>query len=362
MNVGILGGGQLGRMMALAAHELGLRPVVYAPAEGPATEVAPASIVAPWDDEDALARFAGSVDVATFEIEHLPLAAARHVAARVPMHPSPRALEVAGDRLHEKTFLASLGVPLAPWCAVGGAGDAPRVADEVGVPCVVKCRVQGYDGRGQIRVRERDALDGACGELGVPAVAEAWIDWRREVSTLAARAADGRVVWFDVVENEHRDGILRVSRAPAVVDAASVEVLHGHVLRILEALDYVGVLTVEWFDTADGWVANEIAPRVHNSGHWTIEGARTSQFAQHVRAIAGLPLGDAATVGPSAMVNLIGDMPDRAAMLSVAGAALHDYRKAPRPGRKLGHVTLLADDIGSRDAGLAELQALVDAR
>lgn len=356
MNVGILGGGQLGRMLALAAHELGLRPVVYAPAEGPATEVAPASIVAAWDDTDALDRFAASVDVATYEIEHLPLAAARHVATRVPVHPSPRALEVAGDRLHEKTFLASVGVPLAPWCRVDGVDDADRVADEVGVPCVVKCRVQGYDGRGQIRVRSHDALRAACGDLGVPAVAEAWIDWRREVSTLVARTSRGDVAWFDVVDNEHREGILRVSRAPADIDAASIDVLRGHAVRVLEALDYVGVLTIEWFDTPSGWVANEIAPRVHNSGHWTIEGARTSQFAQHVRAIAGLPLGDPSTACPNAMVNIIGSMPERASLLSVPGTSLHDYRKAPRAGRKLGHVTVLAADDATRDGRVVELE------
>jgi 5-(carboxyamino)imidazole ribonucleotide synthase len=237
------------------------------------------------------------------------------------------------------------------------------VAGEIGFPCLLKRRVAGYDGRGQVLVQRPEDFAAACAAVGGPAIAERWVRWRREVSLLVARDAAGALAWYDPVENQHRDGILRVSRVPAAAIApAALARLREQAAAVLTALDYVGVLTLELFETDEGWLVNELAPRVHNSGHWTIEGAETSQFENHVRALAGWPLGSPALRGPAAMVNLIGSVPPLADLLRVPGARVHLYGKAPRPGRKLGHVTVTASDAPARDARLARLAACVDGR
>lgn len=361
--LGILGSGQLGALLAAAARRLGVEAHVFAHEPGPALAVAARGEIAAWDDERALARFAGSVDCVTYELEHVPLATARRLAERVPLQPSLAALEAAGDRWRERRLLAALGLPQTAWARVDGPADVATVAGEIGFPCLLKRRVAGYDGRGQVLVQRPEDFAAACAAVGGPAIAERWVRWRREVSLLVARGAAGALAWYDPVENQHRDGILRVSRVPAAAIApAALARLREQAAAVLTALDYVGVLTLELFETDEGWLVNELAPRVHNSGHWTIEGAETSQFENHVRALAGWPLGSPALRGPAAMVNLIGSVPPLADLLRVPGARVHLYGKAPRPGRKLGHVTVIASDAPARDARLARLAACVDGR
>lgn len=362
MRLGILGSGQLGAMLAAAARRLGIEPRVYAPEPGPATAVAAHVEIAPWDDEGALARFAASVDVVTYELEHVPLATASRLAERVPLRPSLAALEATGDRGRERRLLAALGVPQTAWLRVDGPQDAAAVARELGFPCLLKRRVAGYDGRGQAWAQGSEDFAAACAAVGGPAVAERRVAWRREVSLLVARGADGALAWYDPVENLHRDGILRVSRAPAAgISASDLARLQSHARSVLAALDYVGVLTLELFDTGEGWLVNELAPRVHNSGHWTIEGAETSQFENHVRALAGWPLGSPATRNPVAMVNLIGAAPPLEGLLRIPGASVHLYGKTARPGRKLGHVTVMAPDARTLAARLGHVAEQIEA-
>ncbi len=363
MRIGILGSGQLGAMLADAARRLGVETHVYAPLPGPASAVATQSTIAAWEDPRALERFAETVDVVTYELEHVPLATARRVATMTPLQPSLAALEAAGDRWRERQLLAALGIPQTPWVHVEDPADAAAVARDVNFPCLLKRRVAGYDGRGQALARGPDDFAAACAAVGGPAIAERWIHWRREVSLLVARAADGRLAWYDPVENHHREGILRVSRAPASgISGTDLSQLHARATRLLTALEYVGILSIEFFDTDDGWLVNEIAPRVHNSGHWTLEGAETSQFENHVRALAGWPLGSPASRGSTAMVNLIGALPPLSDLLRVPGAAVHLYGKEPRPGRKLGHVSVIAPDAASLEERLAEIIDRVDPR
>ena len=339
--IGILGGGQLGRMLAMAAAQLGYRVHVYAPeASGPASEVAWAWTRGAYDDAAAIARFATSVDIVTYEFENVlpdPLRALGNVA------PPVAALDVAQDRDREKAFVAALGGRPAPWRAVGSLAEVEAAAAALGTPAILKTRRFGYDGKGQARLAGQDAA-AAWDAIGrQPAVLEAFVAFDAEFSILVARGADGASVRYPPVENRHEDGILRHSTvpvAPAIAaQAAEAAALAG---RIAAALDYVGVLACEFFATADGPVFNEMAPRVHNSGHWTIEGALTSQFENHVRAICGLPLGASdLAVGKAEMENLIGFEAERwPALLAEPGAHLHLYgKKDPRPGRKMGHVT-----------------------
>lgn len=361
MRLGILGSGQLGAMLAAAARRLGLEAHVFAPEPGPATAAATGSVIAPWDDTQSLAAFAASMDLVSYELEHVPIASAEIVAERVPLRPSLAALEATGDRWRERSLLDALGIPQTRWIRVDGPEDADTVASRVGFPCLLKRRVAGYDGRGQALVTAPDRFADAWTAVGSPAIAERHVSWRREVSLLVTRGADGSLAWYDPVENHHREGILRVSRAPAGgISPADLERLRGWARTLLAALDYIGVLTLELFETDDGWLVNELAPRVHNSGHWTIEGATTSQFENHVRALVGWPLGAAETRGPTAMVNLIGALPPLDASLRVPGAAVHLYGKAPRPGRKLGHVTVTAPDRPALEARLVELVRQVE--
>ncbi|MFV0279628.1 MAG: 5-(carboxyamino)imidazole ribonucleotide synthase [Rhodoblastus sp.] len=352
--IGVLGGGQLGRMIAVAAASLGLKTHIYAhrPDE-PASQVAAGVTTGEWSDEAALARFAEAVDVVTYEFENVPAAAAAFLAARKPVRPGPLALEKTQDRLIEKDFLTSLGIPTAPYAAVDDAGALIRHIGRIGRPAILKTRRFGYDGKGQIMLREGSDVGAAFRALGPEScILEGFVNFEREISVIGARGIDGSFAAFDVCENEHENHILARTRAPARMApqtaAKAMEICH----KILNALDYVGVIAVEMFlvaETApDGTrrekaIVNEIAPRVHNSGPWTIEGAETSQFQQHVRAICGWPLGSTGIRGAVEMRNLIGDQADKWREIAAdPGAALHLYGKAEaRPGRKMGHVTRL---------------------
>jgi 5-(carboxyamino)imidazole ribonucleotide synthase len=347
--VAVLGGGQLGRMLGLAGIPLDVRFRFLDPVDGAPASAVGELVVGALGDEGALIDVARGATVVTYEWEGVPADAARFLASGVPVRPGARSLEVAQDRLAEKDTFRLLGIGTPASSAVDSRADLDTAVDAVGgLPAVLKTRRGGYDGKGQAVLRSPADLDGAWTELGggeVGLILESLVPFDRELSLLAVRGLDGAVACWPLVENHHEGGILRVSRAPAPsVDAALQTRAEALATQLLEYLDHVGVLAVELFDVGGELLANEIAPRVHNSGHWTIEGALTSQFENHVRAVLGWPLGATAARGPSAMVNCIGVMPSRDAVLAVPGAHLHDYGKAPRPGRKLGHVTVIADD------------------
>ncbi len=359
----ILGGGQLGRMLALAAVPLGVTVRSLDPVAGaPAAAVSDLTVGA-LDDPTALRTTAADARVVTYEWEGVPADPVRAlVADGWVVHPHPDALEVSQDRLTEKTTFRELGIPVAEFAAVDSPAGLDHAVDRVGTPAILKTRRGGYDGKGQAVLATAADAGGAWTELGpgAPLILESRVPFDRELSILAARAVDGDVRTWPLVENEHRGGILRVSRAPAPgVTAALQATADTYVRALLERFDYVGVLALELFQVGDDLLANEMAPRVHNSGHWTIEGSRTSQFANHVRAVLGWPLGDTDAVGAAAMVNCIGVLPDPAAVLAVPGAVLHRYGKEPRPGRKVGHVTVVADDPAGLDRRLRTLRALL---
>jgi 5-(carboxyamino)imidazole ribonucleotide synthase len=343
--IGILGGGQLGRMLAIAAARLGFACHIYEPAAAaPAADVARAWTRAAWEDEAALAAFADGVDVVTYEFENVPVATARFLEARKPVRPGPRALEIARDRLDEKRFLNGLGLTTAPFADIDGPDGIGRAIAATGLPAILKTRRMGYDGKGQVRVASEAEARAALARFGgTAAILEGVVAFNREVSVIGVRGLDGAVVCYDPAENRHEAGILRESRVPAALsrrEANDAVLASG---RILNALDYVGVIGVEFFAAKNGLYVNEFAPRVHNSGHWTIEACRVDQFQNHIRAIAGWPLGDGARQWDATMTNLIGDA--CAAWRGLAaedGVALHLYGKAEvRPGRKMGHVTRL---------------------
>lgn len=344
--IGIVGGGQLGRMLAMAAARLGYRTVVLEPqADCPAAQVANRQIVAAYDDPAALAELAAASAVVTYEFENVPVAAALSLAASVPVQPPARALEMAQDRLVEKTFLNGIGIATARFRAVDDDAQlavALRAFDGSGV---LKTRRLGYDGKGQhvFRTVEAGGFSGTCEAMGnVPLILEALVPFEREISVIAARGHDGAFAAYDPAENIHRDGILHTSTLPAAIPAATADAAREAARTILEALDYVGVIGVEFFVLADGTLlANEMAPRVHNSGHWTEAACLTSQFEQHIRAVSGLPLGATARHFDCVMENLIGDDILRAsALLAEPDVMLHLYGKAEaRPGRKMGHFT-----------------------
>ncbi len=343
--IGILGGGQLGRMLALAAAPLGFDVRIFAPQENsPAERVAQSATVAPYDDLDAVREFARGCDVVTYEFENVPADTARAVAeAGVSLRPGARALEAAQDRLTEKTFVREAGAPTVAFANIEGEADFEAALKTVGVSAILKTRRGGYDGKGQARLKSGADLPAAFEDLNrVPCILEAMCEFRRELSVIAARGLDGEVRSFPLAENEHRDGILWRSVSPADFSDKTRDAAHHIARAVLEALDYVGVIGVELFDLGDGkLVLNEFAPRVHNSGHWSIEGSVTSQFEQHIRAVAGWPLGDPAPLGRAEMVNLIGeDANNWPALARERGCHIHLYGKAEvRPGRKMGHVT-----------------------
>jgi len=349
--IGILGGGQLGRMLALAAARLGLRCQIFSPdPESPAFDVVLNATCAEYADVEALEVFANDVDVITYEFENVPASAALVLSARRPVLPDRKILETTQDRLAEKDFITRLGIGTADYADVSTVSDLREAIMRIGLPAVIKTRRFGYDGKGQAIIRQGDDPGRVWAELGTKsAILEAFVPFEREISVIAARSSDGDVECFDVTENEHRDHILKISRAPAAIPDALAEEARAIAGKIATALDYVGVLAVEMFVLQNGGsgpkvLVNEIAPRVHNSGHWTLDGASVSQFEQHIRAIAGWPLGKPVRHGAVTMTNLIGDeVNEYEQWLTVPGATVHLYGKGtPRPGRKMGHVTQVA--------------------
>ena len=340
-NIGILGGGQLGRMLAVAASRLGLKAHIFEPgANPPAGQVADQVTTASYEDEAALHRFAQSVDVITYEFENIPTSALDILEQISPIRPGRRALAISQDRLSEKEFLTGLGLKVAPYANVTSAAEAEAAAQSIGTPSILKTRRMGYDGKGQVRLKNVSDMEQAWQAMqGAPSVLEGFINFSHEVSVIAARTSDGQVACYDPGENVHREGILHSTTVPASLSAAQrmdAVLLAG---QILNALDYVGVMGVELFVTADGLIVNEIAPRVHNSGHWTQNGCDICQFEQHIRAVAGWPLGDGSRHSDMRMENLIGADMDRVPELRKTNAALHLYGKSEvKPGRKMGHV------------------------
>ncbi len=341
MKIGVLGGGQLGRMIALAGYPLGVRFRHLGTAQDTSAREVAEHMNAAYEDRDALIRFAEGLDVVTYESENVPLDAAEFLSKHVPIMPSLAALRASQDRLNEKLTFAELGVPTAPYAPVSTSAELQDAAARIGYPAVLKTRRMGYDGKGQFVLRRPDELPMAWERLHSDAlILEGLVPFDRELSIIAVRGRDGETFFYPLVENMHADGILRISYAPAPDAEELQSVAEDYATRVLDALDYVGVLAIELFQAGAQLIANEMAPRVHNSGHWTIEGAHTSQFENHVRAILGYPLGDTTAIGFSAMINVIGRIPPAAEVLKRRDAHLHLYGKSARPGRKLGHVTL----------------------
>lgn len=346
--VGILGGGQLARMLALSGAPLGLRfRILDTVADACAGQFAPL-IVGDYRDEAALAEFASQVDVATFDFENVPAESAQWLSARIPVFPNPRALGIAQDRLAEKTLFRELGIPVPDFADVADRAALDAAVAAIGTPCILKTRRLGYDGKGQFRIKSPADVDAAWDALGAQAttvglILEAFVPFERELSVVAVRGRDGEFRAWPLTENWHVDGVLSASLAPARVDADMAERAFAHARALAEALDYVGVFALELFCRDGVLLANELAPRVHNSGHWTIEGSETSQFQNHLRAVLGLPLGDTRMVGHACMLNWIGAMPDANGVLREPGGHWHDYGKEPREGRKVGHATLRAE-------------------
>lgn len=362
MNVGILGGGQLGRMLALAGTPLGLRfrflePKRPAPIDGLGSVVR-----ARYDDVDAVRRFARGLDVVTYEFENVDDATARRLEQLLPVRPPPGALRVAQDRLLEKQTFERLAIPTPVFHPVDSRDALESAIGRVGLPAVLKTRRFGYDGKGQAVLSGPPDVERGWSALagGGPLLLERFVEFTRELSIVGARGQDGAVAFYPLVENEHRGGILYRTLAPApVTDALLHERAQRYLRLLMEAMDYVGVLALELFQKGDELLANEMAPRVHNSGHWTQDGALTSQFENHLRAICGMPLGDPAPRGCAGMLNLIGRVPDRNAILAIPGARLHLYGKDPRPGRKLGHVNAVGPDLGAVREVLDRVEALL---
>lgn len=357
MSIGILGGGQLGYMLALAGYPLGMRFRFLDPSpEAPVGRIAP-RVTGDFSDRAALEKFAHGLEVVTYEFENVSLDAVHFLAKKVSVFPPPGALEAAQDRLREKQLFEKLGIATTEYASLGSAYDLDAALKKIGLPVVVKTRRMGYDGKGQWILKTPEEVKVAKEALPkLPLVVEKFVAFTRELSIIAARGKSGDTAFYPLVENHHREGILRLSLAPAPGISAEIQRAAEYAaVQVLESLNYVGVLAIEFFECDGKLLANEMAPRVHNSGHWTIEGAVTSQFENHLRAISGLPLGLTTAVGASAMINLIGELPDSAQVLAIPSAHLHLYGKEPRPGRKLGHVTLQApafDQLLSRFASL----------
>jgi 5-(carboxyamino)imidazole ribonucleotide synthase len=356
VRVGIVGGGQLGRMLAIAGYPLDIRCTTLDPVrDSPASQVAP-SIVGPYDDHEALARLAEGADAVTYEFENVPVDTARFLMELAPVFPPAEALEIAQDRVREKALFDDVHLPTAEYESVATPGELRSAIEQVGTPAVLKTRRLGYDGKGQAVIHDAVLAVDAWRAIGeVPSILERLVEFDRELSVVGVRGRDGSVAFYPLVENRHRDGILRLSVAPAPGLTSDLQArAEAHARAVMDRLEYVGVMAIELFQVGSGLLGNEMAPRVHNSGHWTIEGAETSQFENHLRAVTGLPLGSTAARGPSVMVNLIGSIPEPNAVAAVPNAHLHLYGKEPRPGRKLGHVTIVGGEPGSVDPDLLE--------
>ena len=358
MIIGVMGAGQLGQMLALAGRRLGIQFRFISPdPDAPVGKFAEL-IVADYDNEAALTHFVEGLDLVTYEFESIPASAVRFVAERVPVFPSPLALETAQDRASEKSCFERLKIPTAPFAIVSSMREVREALERTGVPAVLKSRRLGYDGKGQAVLRSRDEIGSAWVQTGgVPAIVESFVKFTRELSIIAVRSRTGEMAFYPLVENHHSEGILRFSLAPAPnVPAALQAMAEEYATRVMNELEYVGVLAIEFFETQDGLVANEMAPRVHNTGHWTIEGADTSQFENHLRAILGLPLGSTDMGGAAGMVNVIGTEPDIARLRELSDVHVHMYGKAPKPRRKLGHITVTADDLDGVRNSVARLR------
>lgn len=344
MKVGILGAGQMGRMLALAGYPLGVRfTLLDKNPEGPGGQVGDL-IVGGFDDPAKIAELAKQVDVLTFDVENIPAPALHDAGVKHLCRPNARALETGQDRLLEKRCFEALGIPVGPYRAIDSLKDLTGTLNALGLPAVLKKRRLGYDGRGQRMLRRVEEAAEAFEYLGSgDLILEAFVPFEREVSMIGARRPGGQTVFYPLNENTHHEGILRLSRTPAAPPELAAQA-RDYVGRLLDHFDYAGVLTVEFFVHEGQLLANETAPRVHNSGHGTIEGCVTSQFENHIRAVLDLPLGDTSATGEFAMVNLIGEMPPTPELLAIPGLHLHDYGKSPRPNRKLGHATLVAPD------------------
>ncbi len=360
MKVGVLGGGQLGQMLTIAGYPIGVRVTCFDRSLDVPANLVGAVYTGELSETRKLHRWASHVDVLTYEFENFPAELVADLGELRPMYPGTIPLAIAQDRWAEKRLLAECGMDIAPFRAVTTANDLTRAIDELGLPLVAKTRSGGYDGKGQTVITRDDDLSEALDLLSQSElIVEDLVAFDCEVSVIGVRGRSGEIRIYPVTENEHRGGILRVSRVPARVSAAVEEQAHAHMTALLKRLDYVGVLALELFSVKGRLFANEFAPRVHNSGHWTIEGAETSQFENHLRAIAGLPLGSTDMRSPTAMLNIIGAMPAVADVLAVDGAHLHVYGKDPRPGRKLGHITVTGHDDETVRRRLAAVDAAV---
>lgn len=354
--IGVLGAGQLARMLALAGIPLGFKFLYVDPSHSSPASLLGEQIVAPFEDATALQKLADSSDLITYEFENIPVSVVRKLAHTRSVFPPPIALESSQDRLLEKQFFNQHGIETAPFYPVDDQPSLEQAIAVLKLPLILKTRRFGYDGKGQFLVKSLEDAITAFNQLGRKGIiAEGFVKFDRELSCIAVRGIDGATFFYPLVENFHHEGILRLSLAPAQVHATDLNLqASAQVGRILQALDYVGILAVEFFEKEGKLIANEMAPRVHNSGHWTIEGAETSQFENHIRAVAGLPLGDPKPRGFSAMINIIGSMPDAAKVLQIPGAHLHDYGKEPRAGRKLGHLTIRANSLEELNRTLQE--------
>ncbi len=358
MIVGIIGGGQLARMLALAGQPLGLEFIFIDPGAGISAASTGQHWQGPYDDPELLRRLAATADVATYEFENVPPATIEYLARHMAVFPSVRALSCARDRLQEKSLFDRLGIPTVPHRPVNSRAELAEAVEALGLPAVLKTRRLGYDGKGQIVLRAPADIGTAWERLGgADLILEAFVEFQREVSIIAARNRAGEVRFYPLSENTHERGVLAFSRArpgdPAAAEACRYMGL------LLDEFAYVGVLALELFDVGGRLLANEMAPRVHNSGHWTIEGSETSQFENHLRAVLGWPLGDTAPVGYTAMFNCVGYLPDPKAVMAIGGAHWHDYRKAVRPGRKVGHITARASDKDSLEPAISALKAVL---
>lgn len=362
MIVGVIGGGQLGRMLAIAGAPLGLSFRFLDPApDAPAGQVAPLT-VGRFDDGQLLIETFADAAVVTYEFENVPVTSAHALEAHHRIFPPPAALEIAQDRLTEKTFFRTLGIDTADFHAVDSLEQLTRAIAEIGLPAVLKTRRLGYDGKGQVVINESSQAPQAWEAIGkVPCILERWILFDRELSIIAVRGRTGELGFYPLVENHHRDGILRITHAPAPDWTSDLQMLGESIAaRMLDALAYVGVIAIELFEWNGRLIANEFAPRVHNSGHWTIEGAVTSQFENHLRAVCGMPLGETSARGSSAMINILGKLPEAGPLLAMPDVHLHLYGKKPRAGRKLGHVTICGNGGEEFRARVIAVRAIVD--
>ena len=358
MVIGILGGGQLARMLALAGHPLGLKFIVLEPATDACSAVVAEQIIGQYDDETKLLELAEKADIVTFEFENVPAESVALLTDKVPCYPPANALAVAQDRLNEKTLFRKLNIETPPFTAVDSLDELQLAMQSIGYPAVLKTRREGYDGKGQAVLRSKDDLDsGWQAIMGKPAIVEGFVPFDREVSIIAARSVSGEIAYYPLTENQHHEGILRTSLATE--NDPQQGLAEQYICALMNEMNYVGILALELFQVGERLLVNECAPRVHNSGHWTQDGTSCCQFENHLRAICDLPLGSTRPTGHSAMVNLIGKLPVTNNVLSQADAHLHLYDKAPRSGRKIGHINLCSTDQATFQQQLSALQKML---